>query len=307
MNGLFLGTNKGLFVFKPDSEPICEINEAHIQYIESNQNGLTAAIIKNQGLFVRTENGQWQLKWSGEIVSLKITQNNEIIAGVLPTKLIISKDNGDSWQESKGIQSYIGNGSIETFITKKNSQKIQSIIEISGSILIAIDQVGILISHNLGSSWVRSSDGIDENIRLILDVNNDNEILYAFSENSLYRTDDFALNWKKITNINNEFNIVNAIVFKDHDDALFLTVTNQNGKSDYKLMTITASSSQEFDLNISAETKYKNQICIMKLPNSEDTAFLGYDKKVWASHNRGKDWLQIKELPYNILSMAVCF
>tara|TARA_Y100001970_G_C14087480_1_gene778134 strand:+ start:286 stop:1206 length:921 start_codon:yes stop_codon:yes gene_type:complete len=306
MNGLFVGTTNGLYFVEPENDPICEIKTGHVEYIDSNENGLSAAIIKNKGLYIRTDNGKWDLKWPGEIVSLQITQNNEIIAGVLPTKLIISKDRGNSWQESKGVQSYIGNSSIETFTSKKNSQKIQSIIEISGSILISIAQVGILISHNLGSSWVRSSDGIEEDIELIFKINNDNETIYAMSNNNLYKTDDFALNWNILINENSQHNLIDAIAFNSSDGTFFLGVTNNN-KTDHKLVTITKSNSSEYDLSISSEKEFNSQTCIIKLPNSEDTAFLGYDKKVWASHNQGQDWLQIKELQYNILSMAVCF
>ena len=306
MNGLFVGTSHGLYFVEPEKDPICEIDAGDIECIKSNEHGLSAAIIKNKGLYIRMDNGEWALKWSGEIVSLQVTQNNEIIAGVLPTKLILSKDRGDSWQESKGIQSYIGNSSIETFTSKKNDQKIQSIIEISGSILIAIEQVGILISHNLGSSWVRSSDGIDEEIIHLLNIKNDNEIIYAMSKNHLYKTDDFALNWNILVHKNDENNFIDAIAFNNKDENFFLGITN-NKKSEYKLLTITKSNSSEYDLSIGSEKKFNSQACIIKLPNSEDTAFLGYDKKVWASHNQGQDWLQIKELQYNILSMAVCF
>jgi len=306
MNGLFVGTTNGLYFVEPENDPICEIKTGHIECIESNENGLSAAIIKNKGLYIRMDNGKWSLKWPGEIVSLRITKNNEIIAGVLPTKLILSKDKGNSWQESKGIQSYIGNSSIETFTSKKNSQKIQSIIEISGSILISIEQIGILISHNLGSSWVRSSDGIDENIELFLNLNSDNEIIYAMSKNNFYKSEDFALNWHMLINEKNQHNLIDAIAFSNSNGIFFLGVANNN-KMNHKLITITKSNSSEYDLSISSKKEFNNQICIIKLPNSEDTAFLGYDKKVWASHNQGQDWLQIKELQYNILSMAVCF
>ena len=308
MNGLFAGTNHGLYFVEPEKEPICEIELESIEYIDSNESGLAAAIVKNKGLFVRSDTGKWILKLPGDIISLKITQNNEIIAGVLPTKLIISKDNGNSWQESKGIQSYIGSSSIETFTSKKNTQKIQSIKEIGGSILISIDQVGILVSHNLGSSWVRSSDGIDENVNLILNLNKENEIIYAMSKNDIYKTEDFALSWRKLIHKSNQYNIIDAIVFNNNTDGiLFLGITNQNNHPRNQLMTLTESNALDYDLNIKSEKEYDSQICIIKLPNSEDTAFLGYDKKIWASHNQGKDWLQIKELQYNILSMAVCF
>ena len=92
MNGLFAGTNHGLYFVEPEKEPICEIELESIEYIDSNESGLAAAIVKNKGLFVRSDAGKWILKFPGDIISLKITQNNEIIAGVLPTKLIISKD-----------------------------------------------------------------------------------------------------------------------------------------------------------------------------------------------------------------------
>tara|TARA_Y100000748_G_scaffold302715_1_gene305592 strand:- start:4 stop:393 length:390 start_codon:yes stop_codon:yes gene_type:complete len=128
------------------------------------------------------------------------------------------------------------------------------------------------------------------------------------SKNDIYKTEDFALSWRKLIHKSNQYNIIDAIVFNNNTDGiLFLGIANQNNHPRNQLMTLTESNALDYDLNIKSEKEYDSQICIIKLPNSEDTAFLGYDKKIWASHNQGKDWLQIKELQYNILSMAVCF
>ena len=50
MNGLFVGTNHGLYFVEPEKEPICEIELESIEYIDSNESGLAAAIVKNNSV-----------------------------------------------------------------------------------------------------------------------------------------------------------------------------------------------------------------------------------------------------------------
>ena len=173
--------------------------------------------------------------------------------------------------------------------------------------MIAIEEVGILISHNLGSSWIRSSDGIEMNIKKIIENQSNPESLYAITDDELFITHDFALNWEKITLTEDKMYIKDIIIFSQQFNTELLILAKKENSQANGLFFINKTNESMLEINLKKITKLDAYSCLVKLPYSQDSAFLASDKKIWATHNQGKEWLQIKELNSNILSMAVCF
>jgi hypothetical protein len=307
MNGLFAGTLEGIYLIEPEKSTTCELLNKNIELIETNHNGLAVASIKDEGIFIRNHINHWEKKWNGQVTAIEVTEKDEIIVGIFPTGLIISADRGKSWKESKGIHSYVSISSIESFSSKKNAKRITAITEVAGSIMIAIEEVGILVSHNLGSSWIRSSDGIEKNIKKIIENQSNAESLYAIADDELFITEDFALNWKNFTLINDKLHIKDMIIFSQQFNTELLVLGKKKNNQADRLFFIHKTSESILEINMNKTIQLNDYSCLIKLPHSQDSAFLASEKKIWATHNQGKEWLQIKELNSNILSMAVCF
>ena len=307
MNGLFAGTLEGIYLIEPEKSTTCELANKNIELIKTNHNGLAVASIKDEGIFIRNHKDHWEKKWSGQVTAIEVTDKDEIIVGIFPTGLIISADRGKSWKESKGIHSYVSISSIESFSSKKNAKRITAITEVAGSIMIAIEEVGILVSHNLGSSWIRSSDGIEKNIKKIIENQSNAESLYAIADDELFITEDFALNWKNFTLINDKLHIKDMIIFSQQFNTELLVLGKKKNNQADRLFFIHKTSESILEINMNKTIQLNDYSCLIKLPHSQDSAFLASEKKIWATHNQGKEWLQIKELNSNILSMAVCF
>ena len=307
MIGLFAGTDEGLYFIEPEKKIICELPNQRIEYIKTNRNGLAVAYVQDKGLFIRDKHGHWNQKWTGNVTSIKVTDNGTIIAGILPTALIISINNGETWKESKGISGFINSGSMQGLSKLNIEKKIRDIIEISGSIAIAVENIGILISHNLGSSWVRSSDGIGAEIYKLAEDEINTEKIYALTNNDLYTSIDFALNWKKEIFENTEINIIDIFIFSDKTKTLILFYGNKNNEKKHSLYYVNQKNNKIKNIKIDNKINFNSQPLIVKLPNSKDTLFAVIEKKIWATHNMGQDWLEIIELKFNIKSIAVCF
>ena len=209
---LVAGTNRGMFVLTPTAADWSPINDVVEEKLTSHmvkgrrvtaksfrKSVLTARVsdidiapkrwlaATSAGLFTSSNEGK---SWSGGAVLGKmdfvsVEANGDFIAVATHNEVLVSSDNGKTWQESSGLSRYVS--FIRTVTVSPDKQ-----------ILVA-SREGAFRSPNAGAGWEHMENGLpDKNISSITYDHSGNRLLATSTETGVvFESEDGGQSWHR--------------------------------------------------------------------------------------------------------------
>jgi len=241
-----------------------------------------------------------------------LTMIHDTIYAATSRGVYISNDNGKNWNDcNNGLVSPndIPFNVSSIIIDKSNSQLLYVGVIRSESESYSIDDItggGVYKSVDGGYSWMLSSYGINEHGKsrssiYALLINSNNSTILAGSEDGIYKSIDSGSNW---TLFSNDFNLMegekivfNELAFSPENERILYAATNKG-----LFYSIDGGIKWNIHPFIAHFINYNtNSIPIISINTilldkyNEDNIYLGTDRGVFASFDKGYSWVLMND------------
>lgn len=210
----------------------------------------------------------------GNVLDLQEAPNGDLMAAT-PNGLLISKDDGVTWQE--------------VYDKAVVSQQINCISTDGKYIYVSVDVKGVFRSMDNGISWQQTSKGLQKAPFAIRDLLNIDGKIYAGTSNGIYVSSDSALSWE-------EFNsgVPMAPVIEDQPAHHVNIYTIIAGKS--KMFAISDNGILSLDMNSTdwslSKVENANPEITSAMVSATDEIYAGkfLNDGMYKSINNGESW-----------------
>ena len=219
--------------------------------------------------------------FGGGIYCIKIVNNDRIVAGGYGV-INMSDDNGASWQPAANVTDFLGNPHIVYYLTQAYGDEV----------LAAVQDYGIWVSANNGSSWGGAFNDQGGNDVFRMKINPDST-LYASYLGWVMRSTDFGNSWETSTQTSSQ--TVTSFAFSKPNTVFVGTTDMGVLKSNDKGKTW-----------VPANTGIEHKVVWFLTFDSSGTLWAGTDSSgVYYSTNEGISWVQQNDGLDDTLSVAV--
>ena len=219
--------------------------------------------------------------FGGGIYCIKIVNNDMIVAGGYGV-INKSDDNGASWRQVANVTDYLGNPHIVYYITQAYGDEV----------LAAVQEYGIWVSANNGSSWGGAFNDASANDIYRMSMNPDST-LYASYLGWVMRSTDFGYSWETSTQTSSQF--VTSIAFSK-SNTIFVGTTDMG----------VLKSNDNAKTWLPANTGIENKAVWFLTFDSSGTLWAGTDSNgVYYSTNGGASWIQQNDGLADTVSVGV--
>jgi photosystem II stability/assembly factor-like uncharacterized protein len=294
--GLILGADDGLYQVVPGDEPE-RVIEAHRFIGVDYYDGLAIAIAAGVGAWVHAGR-RWQLAWEGNPRSASITSAGSLFIGTVGGGLFRSDDQGTTWREIEGVRTLFNHNRFPAPAGERGPY-VASVVEAGDGLLLGIAGGGGWHTRDEGTTWLRRSEGLDPKLHGLWTHPERTERLYATTDTGLFRSEDDGYSWlQSIGGLDRSWAGTLAVM-PGAPDALILTVARSGPTS-------TRPHAQQGALfrspnggvtwarqMLDDEDEWDRVPVVVRPWDWEDVAFVAGGDGLWATHDRGRDWVSL--------------
>jgi len=244
---------------------------------------------------------RWEHVWSGNARSVSVLANGDLFIGVGDGKLLRSVDQGVTWEEIEGAMNVIKHGT--NFVPPIGESKVfvTGVVQVEEGIVLAMAGGGAWHTRDEGKTWLRRSDGLDVKMHGVWVHPERRDRLYATADAGVYRSEDEGFSWlQSLGGLDRSWGGSIAIM-PGAPDALILTMARRawsGNAGDTQEGAVFRSPNGGVSwarVMLEEDDDWPRVPCVTRPWDWEDVAFIAAGDKLWASHDRGKNWLALTD------------
>jgi photosystem II stability/assembly factor-like uncharacterized protein len=301
--GILLAVDDGLLQVIPGMDAERAIDGPRMTAVDY-RDGLAVAAAPGEGVWVH-DDGNWEQRWTGDPSSARVGPDGAIWIGTHGAQLHVSRDRGVSWEEMEGLQNVIKHRKMVVPAGHK-APYIAGVVFPKEGELIGIAGGGAWHTRDGGRSWLEHSDGLDSMIHQLQEHPEQPDRLFATAESGVYRSDDGGFSWvQSLGGLDRSWG-GSVAVLPGTPDVLLLTVARHapglegalfrspNGGVTWTRIMLgdPPPSASDSDRGAGGD-EWERIPCVTRLWDTEDTAFASAGDTIWASHDKGKNWMPL--------------
>ncbi len=294
--GILIGTERGLYGFFPGERPHPLIPDLPIASIDAHEG---VAVITSPGNGVWLHDGgppsDWRQVWEGDARSARITPDGDLLVGAAPPRLLRSTDSGETWEPSTTLESVVRYQRTRSTVVVSNAEwALTAIAFPPDGILVGVQGAGVWLSMDEGRGWMPRSEGIDPAVTGIYEHPEHKDRVYATTRSGLFRSDDGGYTWlQSITGLDRS--IAQTIsVMPDSVDTLVLSASRRRSGQGALFRSIDGGV-RWMRIIVGDEDEWPVAPVVTRMAGSLDTTFVLAGARLWASHDRGINWLPLTD------------
>ena len=294
--GIVLATDEGLLTLEPGGKPKFIVDESAFTDVDYYDGvGIAGSL---DGAWVHNgRNGRlWHKSLSESIGAVAITPSGTLFAGTTDGKLFTSRNQGDDWAEIEGVKHVIRHGRFSPPTGEK--PRPVSVAEAKEGILIGILGGGSWHTRDNGDSWLRRSDGLDPKIHKIYAHPTQRDRLFATASSGIYRSEDEGYSWiQSLGGLDRSF-AGSLAVLPGAPDSLVLSLA-RHAPGEIGAVFRSANGGVSWSrLMLEGDDEWEHIPSVTRPWDWEDLVFITAEDKLYASHDRGRNWLKLNtDLP----------
>ncbi|MCK9486963.1 MAG: hypothetical protein M0R73_09770 [Dehalococcoidia bacterium] len=297
--GIILAHDHGLATVVPGGEPQ-EVVAGHRFTSTDYYDGLAMAGAPGVGAWVH-DGKRWKQRWEGDARSVSVLPNGDLFIGVGDGRLVRSTDRGETWEELEGVLNVIKHGN--NFVPPRGESKcfVRGVVQVEEGIVLAIGGGGAWHTRDNGNTWLRRTDGLDAKMHGVWSHPEHRDRLYATSDSGVFRSEDEGFSWlQSLGGLDRSWGGTLAIM-PGAPDALILSMARHappepGGSATEGTVFRSPNGGVSWArVMLEGDDEWPRIPCVTRPWDWEDVAFVAAGEKLWASHDRGKNWLALSD------------
>lgn len=288
--GIVLAVDDGLLQIPPGDQPEAVVEGHRFSCVEYYE-GLAIAGAPESGAWVH-DGRRWRQQWGGELRSVSVTPSLELFIGTTDGRLLKSADRGDSWEEVTGVQNVIKHGNFAP-PTGHGRPCVVAVAEVHEGLIVGIGGGGAWHTRDGGHSWLRRSDGLDPKIHGIWVHPERRDRLYATTDSGVFRSEDEGFTWvQSLGGLDRSWGGTVAVL-PGAPDALVLTAARHAPGLEGAVFRSANGGVTWSRVMLEENDEWERVPVVVRPWDWEDVLFLSAGDTLWASHDRGRNWLAL--------------
>jgi photosystem II stability/assembly factor-like uncharacterized protein len=294
---LLVGAEDGLWSLLPGDRPSRVIETPALRTLDAR--GEVAFAGSSEGAWLHRK-GQWKQVLEGDVRRVRIGPDGLLVAGVAPSNVLASEDDGATWQEWSNLQNLVRYHGQRMGI--RAGTDIGGIAFASG-IVIAFTGIGAFLTLDGGRSWALHSEGLDRRVHRVWDHPERPERLYAAAPSGFYRSEDGGYSWVQSLHGLDRSWAADVAVLPGVPDTLVLTAARASDGSESALFRSDDGAVSWTRFLLGDRDEWTRPPFVTSLTSPVDALFILAGNEVWGSHDRGERWIPMADG----LPDALCF
>lgn len=305
MLGILLAVDSGLLQVIPGEKPIHAVKSTPMTSVDY-RGDLAIAVSPGEGVWV-FDGAAWNQSWTGNASFGRIGPDGVLWVGTHGAHLHRSDDRGDNWREIHGLQNVIKHRQIKAPKGQQNPY-VAGVLFPKEGMLVGIAGGATWFTRDNGETWLERSDGLDPLLHQLQEHPEQQDRLFASTGTGIYRSDDGGFSWvQSLGGLDRSWGGSIAVLPGTPDVLLFAAARqapgidgaifrSPNGGVSWSRFLPEEENSRkhsEDEPEADAIAEWPQMPCVTRLWDSEDTAFISAGDKVWASHDKGRNWILI--------------
>jgi photosystem II stability/assembly factor-like uncharacterized protein len=288
--GIVLATDEGLLQMPPGEKPERVVEGRRFTSADYHD-GLAIAGAPEAGAWVH-DGRRWRQQWEGELRSVSVTPSGHLYIGTTDGTLLESTDRGETWAEIEGVQNVIKHGKFAP-PTGESRPFVASTVEVREGIVVGIAGGGAWHTRDGGKSWLRRSDGLDLKVHGLWVHPEQRDRLFATADRGVFRSEDEGFSWvQSLGGLDRSWGGTVAVL-PGAPDALVLTAARHAPGLEGAVFRSPNGGVTWSRVMLEEEDEWDRVPVVVRPWDWEDVLFLAAGDKLWASHDRGRNWLAL--------------
>ena len=294
--GILIGTERGLYGFFPGERPHPLIPDLPIASVDAHEG---VAVVTSPGNGVWLHDGgppsDWRQVWEGDARSARITPDGDLLVGAAPPKLLRSTDSGATWEPSVTLESVVRYQRTRSTVTVSNAEwALTAIAFPPDGVLVGVQGAGVWLSMDEGRGWMPRSEGIDPAVTGLYEHPEHKDRVYATTRSGLFRSEDGGYTWlQSLTGLDRSIARTVSVLPGTLDTLVMSAARRGSGQG--ALFRSIDGGMRWMRIIVGDEHEWPAAPVVTRMAGSLDTTFVLAGERLWASHDRGINWLPLTD------------
>ncbi len=289
--GIVIATDEGLLHVEPGRPPVVAIAGKRFTRVDF-QDGLGLAGAPGDGVWVFAGK-RWERGWEGDPKSVSVTTAGDLFIGSADGKLHRSTDKGATWETLDGVQNVI---KLNRLLPPPGvTPFVASAGEVTDGIVISIVGGGCWHTRDGGGSWLRRADGLDPKVHRVWVHPERRDRLYASTQSGIFRSEDEGYTWvQSIGGLDRSWGGTIAVLPGTPDALVYSAARRGPGLEGAVFRSANGGVTWQ-RIMLDADDEWERVPCVVRPFDWNDLVFIAAGPQLWASHDRGRNWLALQD------------
>ena len=294
--GILLAHDGGLMTVVPggDRNPVVE---GHRFTTVAYYDGLAIAGSPEGGAWIH-DGRRWEHRWPGNARSVSVLPNGDLYVGAAGGQLYRSTNKGHDWSEIAGVANLVRHGMLYKPNAGESRIAVTTVVQADDALIVGLGGGGAWQTRDLGDLWTRRTDGLDLKLHGIWPHPERADRLYASADSGIFRSEDEGFSWLQCLGGLDRSWGGSIAIMPGAPDALVATLARSASGEGGAVFRSPNGGVSWARVELEADSEWDRIPCVTRPWDWEDVAFLMAGTKLWASHDRGKTFLELEhDLP----------
>lgn len=291
--GIIIAHDKGLTSVVPGGDPD-EAVTGHTFTSVDYRDGLAIAGSPEEGAWVHGGK-RWEHKWSGNARSVAVLPNGDLFIGSTLGPLYRSTNRGDTWEEIEGVMNVIKHGT--QFVPNAGESRVlvQSVAQVEEGLLVGLGGGSAWHTRDNGKSWTRRGEGLNPKIHTLRVHPEHADRVYATTDAGVFRSEDEGFSWlQSMGGLDRSWGGSIAIM-PGAPDALVVALARTAAGETGAVFRSPNGGVSWARVELEGDDEWPRIPCVARPWDWEDVVFVMAGSKLWASHDRGKNFIDLAD------------
>lgn len=291
--GIIIAHDGGVTTVVPGGDADTAV-EGHVFTSVDYRDGLAIAGSPEGGAWVH-EGKRWEHRWSGNARTVAVLPSGDLYVGAASGQLYRSTDRGETWEEIEGVMHVIKHGT--QFVPNAGESRVfvNAVGQVEDGVLVGLAGGSAWHTRDNGKSWTRRGEGLNPKIHGLWVHPEHADRVYATTDAGVFRSEDEGFSWlQSMGGLDRSWG-GSLAVMPGAPDALVVSMARTAPGETGTVFRSPNGGVSWARVELEGDDEWERIPCVARPWDWEDVVFVMAGTKLWASHDRGKNFLELQD------------
>lgn len=291
--GIIIAHDGGVTTVIPGGDPEVAVS-GHRFTSADYYDGLAVVGSPEGGVWVHAGK-RWEHKWAGNARAVASLPSGDLYVGADYGQLYRSTDQGETWEEIEGVMNVIKHGT--RFVPNEGESHVfvSAVGQVEEGVMVGLAGGSAWHTRDHGHSWTRRGEGLNPKLHGIWVHPEHRDRLYATADTGIYRSEDEGFSWLQSKGGLDRSWGGSLAILPGSPDALIATMARSAPGETGAVYRSPNGGVSWVRVELEDDDEWPRIPCVARPWDWEDVVFVTAGAKLWASHDRGKNFIELND------------